>query len=134
MTHSFPTRRSSDLKVKDILAIDLPIEEWTDEDGIEPEIVEERIARAADAHMEAKMAKDAPAIWRKVEKSILLDRLAHYWKEHLATLDALRPVVFLRSYAQQTPINDHKQEADRTSDMQGTSVPVRVRSMAHSTA
>src|SRR3546814_20324189 len=106
MTHSFPTRRSSDLKVKDILAIDLPIEEWTDEDGIEPEIVEERIARAADAHMAAKMATDAPAIWRQVEKSILLDRLDHYWKEHLATLAALRKGVFLRASAPQTPINE----------------------------
>src|SRR3546814_15156223 len=61
--------------------------------------------------MEAKMAKDAPAIWRQVEKSILLDRLDHYWKEHLATLDALRQVVFLRAYAQKTPINEYKQEA-----------------------
>ncbi|HKT85654.1 MAG TPA: preprotein translocase subunit SecA [Novosphingobium sp.] len=98
-------------KVQDILAIDLPIEEWIDEDGIEPELVEERIAKAADAHMEAKMADDDPAIWRQVEKSILLDRLDHYWKEHLATLDALRQVVFLRAYAQKTPINEYKQEA-----------------------
>src|SRR3546814_18059542 len=61
--------------------------------------------------MEAKMAKDAPAIWRQVEKSIVLDRLDHYWKEHLATLDALRQVVFLRAYAQKTPINEYKKEA-----------------------
>src|SRR3546814_10634552 len=91
MTHSFPTRRSSDLKVKDILAIDLPIEEWTDEDGIEPEIVEERIARAADAHMEAKMAKDAPAIWRQVEKSILLDRRS---EEHTSELQSLMRISY----------------------------------------
>ncbi|HPB23509.1 MAG TPA: SEC-C metal-binding domain-containing protein, partial [Novosphingobium sp.] len=39
------------------------------------------------------------------------ERLDHYWKEHLATLDALRQVVFLRAYAQKTPINEYKQEA-----------------------
>src|SRR6478735_7657619 len=50
-------------------------------------------------------------MWRQVEKSVLLDRLAHHWKEHLATLDALRHVVFLRAYAQKTPINEYKQEA-----------------------
>ena len=42
---------------------------------------------------------------------MLLDRLDHYWKEHLATLDALRQVVFLRAYAQKQPINEYKQEA-----------------------
>jgi preprotein translocase subunit SecA len=41
----------------------------------------------------------------------LLERLDHHWKEHLATLDALRQVVFLRAYAQKTPINEYKQEA-----------------------
>ncbi|MCJ2179653.1 preprotein translocase subunit SecA [Novosphingobium album (ex Hu et al. 2023)] len=98
-------------KVKENLAIDIPIEAWLDEAGIEPEVVEERITELADAHMAAKMAQDDPAIWRQVEKSILLDRLDHYWKEHLATLDALRQVVFLRAYAQRTPINEYKQEA-----------------------
>ena len=51
------------------------------------------------------------SIWRSVEKSVLLDRLDHHWKEHLATLDALRQVVFLRAYAQKQPINEYKQEA-----------------------
>jgi preprotein translocase subunit SecA len=52
-----------------------------------------------------------PEVWRTLEKSILLERLDHYWKEHLATLDALRQVVFLRAYAQKTPLNEYKQEA-----------------------
>ncbi|MCT2401017.1 preprotein translocase subunit SecA [Novosphingobium mangrovi (ex Huang et al. 2023)] len=98
-------------RVKDVLAVDVPVETWVDEDGIDPELVEQRITELADAHMETKMAKDDPAIWRQVEKSILLDRLDHHWKEHLATLDALRQVVFLRAYAQRTPINEYKQEA-----------------------
>ena len=46
-----------------------------------------------------------------MEKSILLERLDYHWKEHLATLDALRQVVFLRAYAQKQPINEYKQEA-----------------------
>jgi preprotein translocase subunit SecA len=98
-------------RMKDILALELPVEDWIDEDGIEPEIVEERIAAAAEEKMAAKMASDDPAIWRHVEKSILLDRIDHHWKDHLATLDALRQVVFLRAYAQKTPINEYKQEA-----------------------
>jgi preprotein translocase subunit SecA len=60
--------------------------------------------------MEAKIGVRS-GIWRQVEKSILLDQLDHHWKEHLATLDALRQVVFLRAYAQKQPINEYKQEA-----------------------
>ena len=52
-------------------------------------VLKQRLAAAADAKMADKMAGDA-TIWRQVEKQILLDRLDHYWKEHLATLDALR--------------------------------------------
>ncbi|MYL97164.1 preprotein translocase subunit SecA [Novosphingobium sp. FGD1] len=98
-------------RAKDVLGIDIPLDAWIEEDGLEPDEIEERISAMADAHMNEKMAKDDPAIWRQIEKSILLDRLDHYWKEHLATLDALRQVVFLRAYAQKTPINEYKQEA-----------------------
>ncbi|EIZ80468.1 preprotein translocase subunit SecA [Novosphingobium sp. Rr 2-17] len=98
-------------KSLDILGLDLPIDAWFEEDGIDPETIEQRIAELADARMAEKMSQDDPSIWRQVEKSILLDRLDHYWKEHLATLDALRQVVFLRAYAQKTPINEYKQEA-----------------------
>ncbi|MFA7604670.1 MAG: preprotein translocase subunit SecA [Novosphingobium sp.] len=98
-------------RAQDVLALDLPLDEWMEEDGIDPEIIEERISSMADAKMAGKIAANDEAIWRQVEKSVLLDRLDHQWKEHLATLDALRQVVFLRAYAQKTPINEYKQEA-----------------------
>ena len=98
-------------QARDVLGIEAPVVDWIDEDGIDPEVIEHRIAEAADAHMVAKIAKEDPMVWRQVEKSVLLERLDHYWKEHLATLDALRQVVFLRAYAQKTPINEYKQEA-----------------------
>jgi len=98
-------------RVPDILGFAAPIAEWMAEDGIEPEVLEQRLADMADAHMAAKIPASDTAIWRQIEKSVLLERLDHYWKEHLATLDALRQVVFLRSYAQKTPINEYKQEA-----------------------
>ncbi len=97
-------------RVTEVLAIQAPIEDWIAEDGIEPDMIEQRLADAVDAHMAGKVGDDS-AIWRQVEKQILLERLDHYWKEHLATLDALRQVVFLRAYAQKQPINEYKQEA-----------------------
>ena len=97
-------------KVGEVLGLDAPIDDWLAEDGIEPDDLEQRLAEAADAKMASKMGDDS-TIWRQVEKQILLERLDHYWKEHLATLDALRQVVFLRAYAQKQPINEYKQEA-----------------------
>ncbi|MBS0474843.1 MAG: preprotein translocase subunit SecA, partial [Proteobacteria bacterium] len=97
-------------RVAEVLALEPPVDEWMDEDGIEPEDIESRIVAEADAKMDAKIGEDG-TLWRQVEKQVLLERLDHYWKEHLATLDALRQVVFLRAYAQKTPINEYKQEA-----------------------
>ena len=98
-------------RLAETLAIDAPIAAWIAEDGIDPQSIEERVSHLADEKMAAKMAEADHSIWRQVEKSVLLERLDHYWKEHLATLDALRQVVFLRAYAQKTPINEYKQEA-----------------------
>jgi preprotein translocase subunit SecA len=94
----------------EVLGLAPPIDDWLREDGIEPQDIETRLAELADAKMAEKVGEDG-AVWRQVEKQILLERLDHYWKEHLATLDALRQVVFLRAYAQKTPINEYKQEA-----------------------
>ncbi|KRA83538.1 preprotein translocase subunit SecA [Altererythrobacter sp. Root672] len=98
-------------KVADVLGMEPPIDAWMEEEAVEPDIIEERLVALAEEKMAAKIGETDPSIWRQVEKSILLDRLDHHWKEHLATLDALRQVVFLRAYAQKQPINEYKQEA-----------------------
>ena len=61
--------------------------------------------------MAAKLGEVDPERWNDVEKQILIQTLDHNWKEHLATLDALRQVIHLRSYAQKKPIDEYKQEA-----------------------
>jgi preprotein translocase subunit SecA len=94
-----------------MLALEPPIDDWLKEEAIDPEVVEERVREAADAMVAEKAAMLEPEQWIQVEKSILLQNLDHHWKEHLATLDALRQVVHLRAYAQKTPINEYKQEA-----------------------
>ena len=98
-------------RLKEVLGIEPPIDAWLTEDTVEPEIIEERVRAEVDDIMDKKIAENDPSIWRQVEKSILLERLDYHWKEHLATLDALRQVVFLRAYAQKQPINEYKQEA-----------------------
>ena len=97
-------------RTAEVLGLEMPWDEILGQDGVEPEDIEQSLVAAADAKMAAKVGEDA-SIWRQVEKQIMLDRLDHYWKEHLATLDALRQVIWMRGIAQKQPINEYKQEA-----------------------
>jgi preprotein translocase subunit SecA len=94
-----------------VLGLAPDIDSWLQEDGLGPEMIEDRIAELASARFAEKGAKLDESIWRQVEKSILLQTLDHHWKEHLSTLDALRQVIYLRAYAQKNPVNEYKQEA-----------------------
>ncbi|MFY8197042.1 MAG: SEC-C metal-binding domain-containing protein, partial [Novosphingobium sp.] len=98
-------------RVNEVFGLEPDIDAWLQEDAVEPELIEERIREMAEAKVEAKASEIETGMWRSIEKSVLLQSLDHHWKEHLATLDALRQVVFLRAYAQKTPINEYKQEA-----------------------
>ena len=98
-------------KVEEVFGLTPPIDQWLEEDQVEPELLEERIGAMADEAMDKKIADADPSIWRQVEKSVLLERLDFHWKEHLATLDALRQVIWMRGIAQKQPINEYKQEA-----------------------
>ena len=71
----------------------------------------ERVGALADESMVTKTTEVEPDRWQEVEKTVLIQTLDHHWKEHLATLDALRQVIHLRSYAQKKPIDEYKQEA-----------------------
>ena len=98
-------------RLTDVLGLEPPIDAWLQEDEVDPEMLEQRIAAMTDDLMEKKIAETDPAMWKRLEKQILIERLDHHWKEHLATLDALRQVIFLRAYAQKQPINEYKREA-----------------------
>jgi preprotein translocase subunit SecA len=97
--------------VRDVLDLDPPLEAWLHEAEVEQSIIIERLQQLADDKMAAKKEMLAEDQWTQVEKNLLIQTLDHHWKEHLATLDALRQVIHLRSYAQKKPIDEYKQEA-----------------------
>jgi preprotein translocase subunit SecA len=98
-------------RLEGVLALVPDIDAWLAEEAVDPEIFVERLIAMSDAALAEKIKDLRPETWTQIEKSILLQNLDHHWKEHLATLDALRQVVHLRAYAQKTPINEYKQEA-----------------------
>jgi preprotein translocase subunit SecA len=97
--------------IKRVLNLDLPIEEWGREEGIDEGHIRERVEQAADAMMAAKAANMGTELMRFIEKSLLIQTLDAVWKEHLYALDHLRQGIGLRAYGQRDPLNEYKSEA-----------------------
>ena len=98
-------------EVETYLALDLPIEEWAEEEGIADEEIRERLQKTADEHAASRAVHVGTENMRHIEKAVILQTLDHLWREHLVTLDHLRQVVGLRGYGQRDPLQEYKQEA-----------------------
>ena len=95
--------------IRDI-GVDAPVMEWADEEGVDDEVIRERLEEAADKFMAEKAEAFGPEAMRNIEKQLLLQTLDGKWREHLVTLEHLRSVVGFRSYAQRDPLNEYKTE------------------------
>ncbi|MGB3689405.1 MAG: preprotein translocase subunit SecA [Jannaschia helgolandensis] len=96
--------------VIEILAVEAPVIEWADEDGVDQEIVRERLYEATDKLMAEKAEAFGDEQMRQIEKQFLLQTIDGKWREHLLTLEHLRSVVGFRGYAQRDPLNEYKTE------------------------
>lgn len=104
--------RSTELreKLRDVVAIDFPVEDWADEEGIADEEIRERVTEAADKLYAEKREKYGSEIMEYIEKEVLLRSLDQLWREHIITLEHLRQAVQLRGYGQRDPLNEYKTE------------------------
>ncbi|HUJ47814.1 MAG TPA: preprotein translocase subunit SecA [Rhizomicrobium sp.] len=94
-----------------IFGVELPVIDWTKEEGIADEEVRDRILTAVNKRAAERAANVGSDIMRYVEKTILLQTLDHDWREHIVNLDHLRQYVGLRGYGQRDPLNEYKSEA-----------------------
>jgi len=129
-----------DKAVKESVLMQLPLQDWADEEGIADEELEKRIREATDTiHTQLTQDLDKPSLAR-VEKQILLQVIDRNWREHLQQLDALKSVIGMRAYGQRDPLNEYKSEAftlfdglltslreDVTRNMMGELLQVQVR-------
>ena len=92
-------------------ALDIPAKDWISEDGMDHDLMAERLTQMADARMAEKAVRIGPETMRMAEKSLLLQVLDQQWKDHLLALDHMKQAVGLRSYAQKDPLNEYKREA-----------------------
>ena len=93
------------------LGIDVPVIEWAQEEGVDDEVMQERLEAASDQMMAEKAESFGPEAMRMIEKQILLQTIDTKWREHLLTLEHLRSVVGFRGYAQRDPLNEYKNES-----------------------
>ncbi|MEI9888369.1 MAG: preprotein translocase subunit SecA [Rhizomicrobium sp.] len=98
-------------EVQRIFGVDLPVIDWTKEEGIADEEVRDRIQSAVDRRAAERAVRFGPDLMRYAEKTILLQTLDHDWREHIVHLDHLRQYVGLRGYGQRDPLNEYKSEA-----------------------
>ncbi|MEM6488829.1 MAG: preprotein translocase subunit SecA [Pseudomonadota bacterium] len=95
----------------EILGLELPVAAWAEEEGVDDEVLLERLVERADQSYDDKVQEIGIETMRQVEKQVLLQILDHHWREHLTMLDQLRSVIGLRGYAQRDPLNEYKSEA-----------------------
>jgi preprotein translocase subunit SecA len=98
------------MRLREIIALDLPVDDWAKEEGIADEEIRERVVKAADNLYETKRNRYGAEVMVQVEKAILLQTLDHLWREHIIMVDHLRQVIGLRGYGQRDPLNEYKTE------------------------
>ena len=93
-------------------AIDLPVQQWLEEDkSLHEETLRDKIYNAIISAYQEKEQTHGSEMMRNLEKAVMLQILDTQWKEHLAEMDYLRKGIGLRGYAQKNPKQEYKREA-----------------------
>ncbi len=98
-------------QVKALVGVDAPVVAWGDEEGVDADVIRERLEDASDTMMTEKTEAFGSDTMRQIEKQVLLQTIDSKWRDHLLTLEHLRSVVGFRGYAQRDPLNEYKSEA-----------------------
>ncbi|MGY9037947.1 MAG: preprotein translocase subunit SecA [Rhodobacterales bacterium] len=93
------------------LNLNVPVSAWCEEEGVDDEVIRERLIEASGSMMAQKAEQFGPENMRNIEKQVLLQAIDGKWRDHLLTLEHLRSVVGFRGYAQRDPLNEYKNES-----------------------
>ena len=98
-------------KVKDTFFINLPIENWFNEDEVDEEEIKKRILDQVNQKYEEKRNKYSKELLAFAEKRVMLFHIDKNWREHLAAMDTLRSSVNLRAMGGKDPFYEYKKES-----------------------
>ncbi|GIJ69396.1 protein translocase subunit SecA [Virgisporangium ochraceum] len=92
------------------LTIDDLVGEAGGEEGLSPELLEERLKDDAHGAYDAREEELGPEAVRELERQVLLAVIDRKWREHLYEMDYLQEGVGLRAYAQRDPLVEYQRE------------------------
>ena len=98
-------------KIKDKFGLNLPLDNWVEEENFAGEELQDRINSETTRLFEEKKNRYGLEIIQTIEKQVLLQTIDKSWREHLLKLEHLRSVIGFRGYAQRDPLNEYKSEA-----------------------
>ncbi|EEO28450.1 preprotein translocase subunit SecA [Oxalobacter paraformigenes] len=92
--------------------LDIPLAPLLEESNtLTDEDLLEHILKTVDEFYQAKIDLVGKEAFSEYERSVVLQSMDNYWREHLAALDHLRQGIHLRGYAQKNPKQEYKREA-----------------------
>ena len=98
-------------KIKEIFSIELPIQQWFDEEGVDEEEIKKRILDQINQKYSEKKLNYSQDLLSFAEKRIMLFQIDKDWREHLAAMDTLRSSVNLRAMGGKDPFYEYKKES-----------------------
>ena len=100
-----------DKDIKRVFSIQLPIHKWFEEDGIDSDIIRDKLIQRIDIEYDNKSKEFGEDLLKNLEKTIILQSIDQNWKDHLGQLENLRQIVGLRGYGQRDPLSEYKSES-----------------------
>ena len=98
-------------KLIEIFDINLPIQDWFNEEGVDEEEIKKRLFDQIHQKYNDKKNKYSKDLLVFAEKRVMLFQLDKDWREHLAAMDSLRSSVNLRAMGGKDPFFEYKKES-----------------------
>jgi len=98
-------------EINEIFGINLPINAWIDEEGVDDDEIKKRILDQINKKYADKKNRYSNDLMQFAEKRIMLYQIDKDWKYHLAAMDSLRGSVNLRAMGGKDPFFEYKKES-----------------------
>ncbi len=98
-------------KIKEIFSLELPIDKWFDEEGVDEDEIKKRLFDEVEQKYNEKKYKYSEELLKFAQKRVMLFQIDKDWRDHLAAMDTLRGSVNLRAMGGKDPFYEYKRES-----------------------
>ena len=98
-------------KIKEIFSLELPIDKWFDEEGVDEDEIKKRLLDEVEQKYNEKKYKYSEELLKFAQKRVMLFQIDKDWRDHLAAMDTLRGSVNLRAMGGKDPFYEYKRES-----------------------